>query len=67
MIEELKPDVVVTDLIVSPVINTNKAFLPCGRYTKEENELLDKILASRVKEAGEGTRQTCRFTSRRRL
>lgn len=49
-------NVVVTDLIVSPVINTNKAFLPCGRYTKEENELLDKILASRVKEAGEGTR-----------
>lgn len=49
-------NVLVTDLIVSPVINTNKSFLPCGRYTKEENELLDKILASRVEEAGVGTR-----------
>lgn len=48
-------NIVVTDLIVPPVINNNKTIVPCNRYTKEENILLDKILESRVKEAGIGT------------
>lgn len=48
--------VIVTDLITPPHIDEKKQTLSCNRYTEEENELLDKILASRVKEAGEGTR-----------
>lgn len=49
-------NVVVTDLITAPVLKKDKAYLPCKRYTNEENILLDKILESRVKEMGEGTR-----------
>ena len=49
-------NVVVTDLIVPPVINNEKQIVPCNRYTLEENILLDKILESRVLEAGFGTR-----------
>lgn len=49
-------NVVVTDLITAPVLKKDKAYLPCKRYTNEENVLLDKILESRVKEMGEGTR-----------
>lgn len=49
-------NVVVTDLITAPVLKKNKAYLPCKRYTSEENILLDKILESRVKEMGERTR-----------
>jgi len=48
--------IMVTDLIVPMRLNRDKDILPCGRYTKEENELLDKILESRVIEAGIGTR-----------
>lgn len=47
---------VVTDLITAPVLKKNKPYLPCKRYSNEENILLDKILESRVKEMGEGTR-----------
>lgn len=49
-------NVAVTDLITAPVLKKDKAYLPCKRYTNEENILLDKILESRVKEMGEGTR-----------
>lgn len=49
-------NIVVTDLITAPVLKKNKSYLPCERYTDEENILLDKILESRVKEMGEGTR-----------
>ncbi len=48
--------IIVTDLIIPPDINAKKQTLTCNKYTKEENELLDKILDSRVKEAGYGTR-----------
>lgn len=48
--------IVVTSLIVPPHIDENKQTLACNKYTEAENELLDKILESRVKEAGEGTR-----------
>lgn len=46
----------VTDLIVPPKVNHKKTPLPCERYTQEEADLLDKILASRVQEGGEGSR-----------
>jgi len=52
-------DVVVTDLITVPTIgisSNRKPYLPCGRYTEEEAQLLDEILFARVSEAGEGTR-----------
>ncbi len=48
--------VVVTDLIVSPRIDKYKPKLPCNRYSETEAEMMDLILESRIKEAGEGTR-----------
>ena len=48
--------IVVTDLITPPQINENKRTLTCNRYSEEENLILDKILESRVKESGSGTR-----------
>lgn len=48
--------IVVTDLIKPPTLNNTKDYVPCGKYTLEEAEMLDKILESRVKEAGVGTR-----------
>lgn len=49
-------NIMVTDLIVPPKVNHKKTPLPCERYTQEEADLLDKILASRVQEGGEGSR-----------
>lgn len=46
----------VTDLISAPHINEKKQTLSCNKYSEEENEKLDRILESRVKEAGIGTR-----------
>ena len=50
--------VTVTDLIIKEPVNpdSNKTILTCGLYTKEENDLLDKILSNRVEEAGISTR-----------
>ena len=51
-------NVLVTDLIVLAPreFDDYKPYLGCGVYTKEENDLLDKILASRVEKAGYHTR-----------
>ena len=51
-------DVLVTDLIVKAPreFDVNKPYVRCGYYTKEENDLLDEILASRVEKAGWHTR-----------
>lgn len=50
--------VVVTDLIdpMPKEYNYNRSYLSCNVFSEKEAELLDKILFSRVKEAGEGTR-----------
>ena len=48
--------ITVTDLIQPMEFNNNKPYLPCKRYTEEEAHLLDKILESRINEAGYGTR-----------
>lgn len=48
-------NVVVTDLINLPSIQ-NKQYVPCNRYTNEENILIDKILKYDVEEAGYQTR-----------
>lgn len=52
---EKKYHVNVTDLI-KPANPEIKAYLPCKAFTDEQAEILDKILDSRVKEGGEGTR-----------
>ena len=51
-------DVVVTNLIVlkPKKYDRQKSYLPCKRYTKAENDLLDKILKNRVNDAGYKTR-----------
>lgn len=49
-------EVVVTDLISLPVINNKKEYLKCDFYSEEDSNLLDEILAYRIKEAGENTR-----------
>lgn len=51
-------DVIVTDLIITrpDKYNSKKSYLPCGIYSKEDNDLLDEILADRIKDAGYKTR-----------
>ena len=51
-------DVVVTDLITTrpKTFNKKKSYLPCGKYNKEENDLLDEILKDRINDAGYKTR-----------
>lgn len=51
-------DVVVTDKIVvpEPEYNYKREYIKCDEYTKEDNDLIDKILASRIEKVGKGTR-----------
>ncbi len=51
-------EVTVTDLItpMAPEYDMTKPFLPCGVFSKEDNDLLDEILFSRVDKAGYQTR-----------
>ena len=46
----------VTDLITVPYISEEKPELPCGMYSEEDNEYLDKILKSKIDLAGYQTR-----------
>ena len=52
--EEL--EVIVTDLIIKPTTTDRAEIIPCNKYNDEENALLDKILESKVNEAGYKTR-----------
>ena len=58
-------EVEVSDLITAPYISDEKELLPCGRYSKEENDKLDLILKTKIAERGYGTRaavvQAARF------
>lgn len=54
--ESKEISVVVTNLITKPTLNNNKDYIICKEYTKEENDLLDEILESRINEAGYQTR-----------
>lgn len=49
---------IVSDLIVSTPkkFDYNKPILQCNKYTKEQNDLLDKILVDRIAEKGYKTR-----------
>lgn len=49
-------EVIVTDLITLPILNNEKDYLSCNRYSLEESNLLDQLLDYRIKEAGEKTR-----------
>lgn len=51
-------DVIVTDKIVSPgeEFDYKKKYIKCDEYTKEENDLIDEILFSRIKKVGKSTR-----------
>ncbi len=48
--------VYVSSFITKPVINFNKPYISCGQFSKEDNELIDKILFDRINDAGYKTR-----------
>lgn len=48
--------IVVTELLVKPEYNLNKKNVTCGYYSAEDAHLLDKILETRIKASGEGSR-----------
>ncbi len=50
--EEKQTKVIVTNLITTPEINNEKAFLKCKQYNEEEAKLLDEILEQKIKEKG---------------
>ena len=49
-------NVTVTDLITTPKVINRKSKINCNRYSKEESNLLDKILLDRINTAGYATR-----------
>ena len=49
-------EIEVTDMITAQYISEDKEQLPCHRYTEEENEYLDKVLKSKIENAGYKTR-----------
>ena len=49
-------EIEVTDMITAPYISEDKEQLPCGQYTIEENEYLDEVLASKIRNVGYKTR-----------
>ena len=55
---DIYTDVIVTNLItIKPKkYDRSKKYLSCGKYSKAENDLLDKILKDRIKDAGYKTR-----------
>ena len=56
--KEVSINVLVTNLITVRPKNYNKkkSYLPCGKYSKEENDLLDEILKDRINDVGYKTR-----------
>ena len=61
---EVKLNITVSDLIRPPVLDNNKKRVPCNSYTKEQVEELDRILESRVNNAGPGTRAAVAVAAR---
>lgn len=51
-----KSKIIVSDLIEKPVINARKKQLGCKIYSEEQANMLDEILASGIKKAGNSTR-----------
>ncbi len=48
--------VIVSPHITRPKIDTNKPYLSCRQFSKEDATLLDAVLLDRIAQAGEGTR-----------
>ena len=48
--------VYVSPLIKKPEVDTSKPYISCKQFSKEESELVDKILYDRIEKAGYGTR-----------
>ena len=49
-------EIISSSLIRSPSIDNYREVMPCNSFTKEQIELADSILATKIKDAGEGTR-----------
>ncbi len=49
-------NVIVTDLITTPILTKKKKSLPCNYYSESDAKLLDEILKYKVNEAGYKTR-----------
>lgn len=62
----IRVNVVVTDLItLAPLeFNYKKKYVRCNEYSEEQNDLLDKILASRIAKVGKSTRAAVAEASR---
>lgn len=58
MNKEVFIDVIVTDLIVKKPkeFSNKKPYLPCGKYSEKDNDLLDEILEDRINTVGYKTR-----------
>jgi len=57
-------DITSTGLIRVPTLDNNKPIVPCNAHPKEQVEILDDILKSRVEEAGIGTRAAVAVAAR---
>lgn len=57
-------DITVTDLIRPATLDNSKPIVPCNAHSTEQVQMLDDILASRVEEAGPGTRAAVAVASR---
>ena len=53
-----------TNLLRPPTLDNKKKIVPCNQYSKEQVDELDRILESRVEEAGVGTRAAAVAASR---
>lgn len=62
--KKVEKEIIITDLIHKKVRNEKRDKLPCKAFTEEEAHILDDILASRVEEAGPGTRAAALATVR---
>lgn len=49
-------NIVVSNFISKPEIKESKPYVSCGQFSKEDNQLIDKILEDRVNSAGIKTR-----------
>ena len=46
----------ISDLFIKAEINNEKDYLPCNLYTEDENDYLDKVLKTKIENAGYKTR-----------
>lgn len=60
MDKNVNANIIISDLITSNILKDgydfNKPEIKCNQYTKEENDLIDKILESRINDVGYKTR-----------